>query len=310
MCSASSSLASPRRRAPAAGAPRRVGAARRVERRHAPQQLAGELAQPGAGGARGGDHRHLVARAARATARPPRARARSSTRSAFESASTRGSRARRASCAASSRSIVAWLATASAPSPARQLGREVEHVHEQPRALDVGEEVVAEPGALAGALDQAGDVGEHELALVAFEHAEHRRERRERVVGDLRRGARQPREQRGLAGVGQPDEPDVGEQLQPQLEPALLARQAALGEARRLARGRGEALVALAARAAARDRRALARRRAAPSGARRDRPPSSSRPTICVPGGTRIVSVSPSAPWRCAPSPCPPRPAR
>ena len=48
-------------------------------------------------------------------------------------------------------------------------------MHEQPRALDVGEEVVAEPGALAGALDQAGDVGDDELALVGVEHAEHRR---------------------------------------------------------------------------------------------------------------------------------------
>ena len=36
----------------------------------------------------------------------------------------------------------------------------VEHVHEQRRALDVGEEAVPEPGALAGALDQAGDVGD------------------------------------------------------------------------------------------------------------------------------------------------------
>ena len=49
--------------------------------------------------------------------------------------------------------------------------REVEHVDEQPRALDVGEEVVAEPGAVAGALDQPGDVGEHELALVGVERA-------------------------------------------------------------------------------------------------------------------------------------------
>ena len=120
----------------------------------------------------------------------------------------------------------------------RELGRDVEHVHEQARALDVGEEVVAEARALAGALDQAGDVGEHELALLAFEHPEHRRERREGIVGDLRRGPRQPRQQRGLAGVGQPHEPHVGEQLEPQLEPALLPGQAALGEARRLARGR------------------------------------------------------------------------
>ena len=48
---------------------------------------------------------------------------------------------------------------------AAELWREVEHVHEQPRALDMGEEVVAEPGAFACALDQAWDVGDHELAL-------------------------------------------------------------------------------------------------------------------------------------------------
>ena len=45
--------------------------------------------------------------------------------------------------------------------------REVEHVDEQPRALDVGEEVVAEAGARARALDQPGDVGDHELAVGA-----------------------------------------------------------------------------------------------------------------------------------------------
>ncbi len=56
----------------------------------------------------------------------------------------------------------------------RELGGDVEHVHEQPRALDVREEVVPEAGALARALDQAGDVGDDQLALVAFEHAEHR----------------------------------------------------------------------------------------------------------------------------------------
>ena len=109
-------------------------------------------------------------------------------------------------------------------------------MHEQPRALDVREEVVAEPGAGARALDQAGDVGEHELAVVGVERAEHRLERRERVAGDLRLRARQAREQRGLAGVGEPDEPDVGEQLELQLDLALLPRQPALGEPRRLPR--------------------------------------------------------------------------
>ena len=64
--------------------------------------------------------------------------------------------------------------------------REVEHVDEQPRALDVREEVVAEARALAGALDQPRDVGDHELAVVGLERPEHRLERRERVGGDLR----------------------------------------------------------------------------------------------------------------------------
>ena len=42
----------------------------------------------------------------------------------------------------------------------------VDHVDEQPRALEVREELVAEPGALARALDQAGNVRDDELALV------------------------------------------------------------------------------------------------------------------------------------------------
>src|SRR5258708_2811591 len=53
-------------------------------------------------------------------------------------------------------------------------GRKVEHVHEQARALDVSEEVVAEPGARGGALDQAWDGGDDELTPVALERAEHR----------------------------------------------------------------------------------------------------------------------------------------
>ena len=136
--------------------------------------------------------------------------------------------------------------------PERQLGSDVQHVDEQPRALDVGEEVVPQPRAFACALDQPGDVGDDELALGRIEHAEHRRERRERVVGDLRRGPRQPRQKRGLAGVREPDQPDVGEQLQPQLDPPGLPRQPPLGEPGRLPGRRREALVPLAAFAAAR----------------------------------------------------------
>ena len=90
---------------------------------------------------------------------------------------------------------------------------------------------------------------------------EHGLERGERVVGDLRRGAREPREQRGLAGVRQADEADVGEQAQLELEPAFLAGEAPLGEGRGLPGRRGVVLVAAPAGAAAREHRALARPR-------------------------------------------------
>ncbi len=113
---------------------------------------------------------------------------------------------------------------------------QIEHMHEQPRALDVREEVMPEPGAGARTLDQSGNVGDHELAVILVERAEHRLERRERVVGDLRRRPRQPRQQRGLAGVGKTDQPDVSEQLQLQRQPALLARR---GRARRTAASGG-----------------------------------------------------------------------
>ena len=160
---------------------------------------------------------------------------------------------------------------------------EVEHVHEQPAALHVRQELVAESGARARPLDQAGDIGEHELTLVALERAEHRLDRREGIVGHLRLRAREAREQRRLAGVRQPDEPGVRKQPQAQLEPALLTRQAALGEARRLARRGGELPVAAAAGAATRDHGALPALRQVPAVAARGS-------STTVPGGTRTSS--------------------
>ena len=134
---------------------------------------------------------------------------------------------------------------------------EIEHVHEQSGPLHVRKEVVAEPGAGARALDQPRDVGDHELPIAELERAERRLERGERIAGDLRMGARQAGEQRGLSRVRQPDETRVGEQLQLQRDPALAAGQAAFGESWRLVRGAGEALVAAPTRAAASDHCAL-----------------------------------------------------
>ena len=65
--------------------------------------------------------------------------------------------------------------------------RRVDHVQQQAGALQVAQELVAQAGALGGALDQARDVGHDEALLGRDAHdAEIRMQRGERVVGDLR----------------------------------------------------------------------------------------------------------------------------
>ena len=125
---------------------------------------------------------------------------------------------------------------------------------EEPRTLEVGEELVAEADARARALDQPRHVDDRELAAVRrLDSTERRLHRRERVVGHLRRRIRDASEERGLAGVRQPGERGVRDELQPQVERAGLPRKAGLGKARRLPRRRGEPSVAAAAPPAGRN---------------------------------------------------------
>ncbi len=115
-----------------------------------------------------------------------------------------------------------------------------------------------QPHALRGALDQAGDVGEDQLTVLGVERAQHRLDGRERILGDLRRRPGEPSQKRRLSGVRLAHETRVGEQLEAQLDPARHAFEAPLGEARSLAGGAGEALVAVATQPAGRHDRALA----------------------------------------------------
>ena len=114
----------------------------------------------------------------------------------------------------------------------------------------MAEEAVADAGALGRALDQARDVGEDELAALVADDPELRAQRRERIIADLGAGVGDRIEEGRLAGVGQADEADVGEQFEPQPQPHLLAGDAGLVLARS-AVGRGlVAGVAAAAHAA------------------------------------------------------------
>ncbi len=105
------------------------------------------------------------------------------------------------------------------------LARAVDQVQQHVAALDMAEEAVAQPGALMRALDQAGDVGQHEFMVVAADHARDRVQRGEGIVGDLRLGRGGGGQEGRLAGIGQAHQPGIGDQLQPQPDPALLPGQ-------------------------------------------------------------------------------------
>ena len=111
---------------------------------------------------------------------------------------------------------------------------------------------------MARSLDEPGDVRDDELAVGETRDAEVGHERGERIVRDLRARARQRREERRFSGVRHARETDICEELQLEIDLAPLALAAVLGDARRAARARREARVALSADATARDDELLA----------------------------------------------------
>ena len=66
---------------------------------------------------------------------------------------------------------------------------------EEPGALDVAQELVAQARPGVGALDQAGDVGDHEgMQRIDPHHAEVGRQSGERIIGDLGTRGREARD--------------------------------------------------------------------------------------------------------------------
>ena len=179
-----------------------------------------------------------------------------------------------------------------------------DQVDEHPAALDVGEELVAEPGARRRALDQPGDVGEHQLALAVVDRPQHRLERRERIVGDLRRS---PASARPAATTCRRS---AARRARRRRAASAAARSSPTRPASPRSANRGACRVELAKRLLPCPPSAAARRPPRAGPARPGRSARRSSPSTCVPGGTRTTSSSPRAPWRCLPWPWPPRPAR
>jgi hypothetical protein len=95
----------------------------------------------------------------------------------------------------------------------------VEQDDEDSRPLDMAEKLVTQPLARRCALDQPGNVCQHELALVEADHTQVGFEGGEGVVGDLRCRRGHFRNEGGLAGVGKPDQRRIGEEFHLEREP-------------------------------------------------------------------------------------------
>ncbi len=97
-------------------------------------------------------------------------------------------------------------------------------MQQQVGALQVAQELVAQARTFGRAFDQAGDVGDHEAAVLGgAHHAEVGREGGEGVVRHLGLGRRHRADEGGLAGVGHAEQADVGQHLQFQVQREALA---------------------------------------------------------------------------------------
>ena len=127
----------------------------------------------------------------------------------------------------------------------------IHHVQQQPAALHMAQEIMAQAHAFGGALNEAGDIGADKALFRAHpHHAQHGGQRGEVIVGDLGLGRRDDADKGGLAHVGEADQAHVGDDLQFQLDVQVLPRQAGLGKLGNLTGGGGKVGVAPAAAAA------------------------------------------------------------
>ena len=135
-------------------------------------------------------------------------------------------------------------------------------MNEHLRALEVSQELMAETKPPMRALDETGNVGHREAAIAAqADNPEIRRQRGERIVGDLRAGRGDSRDQRRLARVGKADQADIGEHLHLEPKNFLFTGTTGLGAPRGAVRRRREARVAAAATTAPGHEHALSRAR-------------------------------------------------
>src|ERR1041385_6865865 len=132
-------------------------------------------------------------------------------------------------------------------------------MQQQLRALDVSQKSIAQARAGVRTFDQSGYVGDHESTKATeIDNTEMRLQRRERVISDLRPRRGNSRDKSRLPRIRKPNQPNVREQLQLELQVQLFALASGLMVARRAIRRSREVRVAKTAAATARRQPAIA----------------------------------------------------
>ncbi len=104
------------------------------------------------------------------------------------------------------------------------VAREVDHMHDERRALDMAKELMSQATPFVRTLDETGDVGHNEAQIARARHAQVGNKSGERIVGDLRASRRDLGNERAFAGRGHAHKRRVGHELHLKLDPALLRR--------------------------------------------------------------------------------------
>ena len=136
--------------------------------------------------------------------------------------------------------------------------RHIDDMHDESRALNVAQELMAQALALARTLDKARDVGNDIGVLAGTHHTQVGHERGKRIVGDLGSGGTHARDKRGFAHRREAHERGIGHELHLELDPVLLGRLAQLGERGRAAHRRHKVRIAQTTGATGRHDDALA----------------------------------------------------
>ncbi len=110
--------------------------------------------------------------------------------------------------------------------------RPIDKMQDHAGTFGMAEEARTEAGAFMGAFDEPRQIGNQEITARSAHHAELRIERGEGIIGDLGSCRGDARKKSGFARIGKADQPNVGDQFQPQPDGFFFPRLAGIGMAR------------------------------------------------------------------------------